>query len=1024
MYMKMKFYALLTTLFLLCASALWAQERTISGTVRDGADRAPVIGANVLIKGTKVGTITDVNGNFKLRIPSDNAVLKVSFIGYQSTETTVGNRSQVEVVLQADAEQLEEVVVTAFGIQQEKKALNYALQEVKAAELTDTRQTNVVNALQGKIAGVTITSSGGAPGANAQIMIRGANSLDGNNQPLFVVDGIPIDNSTSQGGQNRAADINPNDIESLTVLKGPAAAALYGIEGANGAIIIKTKSGKSGQTTVKYNVAYSVDEVGRLAPQQRLFGRGNSGLVNLESFSSWGPMLRPDQQIYENNAYDFFRTGTSINNDISVSGGNENTTFYLSASSVLQQGIVPGTDLDKTSVLLKGNNQVSKTLSVGGSVNYIRTINGRGLSDTYSGGWMGTVMRWPVDHDMSRFEDERGNKLWLFPTLVNEDARTANQSDNPYWTSKYNPVKDITDRFLLNGNINWKPIKGMSVTYRVGRDQGRTRHSKQVSYNSASDGGIPNILRSMDGAIYQEERLSSITTSTLTATYDHTFAEAFRLTALAGHNLDMRHTDILRNYGGPFLNPDLVSINNVARENTTAEQGTARRRVVSAFGDVKLDYKGIAYVGLTARNDWSSTLPVANRSFFYPGVTTGLVFSELLPAETRNVLSFGKLRAAYTQVGKDAPAHRLFPYLTAYQGPGGGFVNYHTAGNPNLKPERTYSKEIGLEMKFFNGRLGFDATYYDQLTVDQIISARITPTTGYIIQTFNGGDISNKGFEIMLTGEPIKTKDFLWDVTFNFSQSKSTLEELPGFVSEYPVAQSQVMGTAAMGSSLRGESLFGVMGYAYERTPEGKLLIGADGYPVRSANKSYLGNRQADFIGGITNTFKYKGLMLSFLVDGSFGGDIMNATRYGMISSGTHRSLEEYRDKAYVFDGVVKQSDGTYVQNTQEVRLDQKFFQTNYVTVGENFIEDVNWVRLRYVSLTYDLPKNLVKRIGMKGLSVNVTGRNLLVATNYSGGDPEVNSTGSNTPGVGTMGIDYYPVPLTKGVTLGLSATF
>ncbi|MEH0158199.1 SusC/RagA family TonB-linked outer membrane protein [Limibacter armeniacum] len=1014
--MKMRKATLFVLLLSLWSMAAWAQERSISGVIKDASDGSPVIGANVLIKGTTKGTITDFDGKFKLNVPSGTQVLTVTFVGYKQQEVQLGNKSIIEVFMELDAEQLEEVVVTAFGVKQEKKSLNYAVQEVNAAELAESQQSNMVNALQGKVAGVQITSSGGMPGASSQILIRGANSLSGNNQPLFVIDGIPVDNSSNDGGVNRAADINSADIESMTILKGPAAAALYGMDGANGAIIITTKSGKAGKTMVSFNSTVAIDQVGKLPEQQNMFTRGSSGLVNSGTTYMWGPMLRPDEMTY-NNADAFFKTGVTYNNNISVSGGNEKTNFYLSANHIAQEGIVPETDYAKTSVLLKGSNKIRDNLTVGGSVNYILTDNTRG-DIGYSGGWLQSLMVWPTTDDMSVYQLPNGEKRWLYPSLVDLEKMVANQSDNPFWRSYNNPVEDQTSRIIANANLNWKPIDNLSVTYRLGRDEYSYEYARTISYLSSSY---------MRGQMERKMLQRSITTSTLTAQYEQKFAQDFRLNVLVGHNLELYKSNSSRMQASNFINPELASINNTNIEDQVAEQGIRRRNRMGVFGDLKLDYKGIAYLGATARNDWSSTLPEANRSFFYPAVSAGFVFGELIPDNP--ILTYGKVHASYAEVGKDAPIQMLYPRLNNYAGVGGGFINYHTAGNPNLKPERTRSKEIGFDMAFLNGRVRLEGAYYDQTSVDQIITARISPVTGYIIQTFNGGTVQNTGYELMLDATVFEQRDFSWNSNVNFSTSESQLIDLPSFVSEFPVSQAQVMGTAAIGSSIREEPLFGVSGTDYMRAEDGRVMINEDGYPIVDTEKRNIGDRMPKYLIGWTNTFKYKDVSLSFLWDFRVGGDIMNATRYSMLAYGQDKMLEEYRREGFVFDGVMvteRDEEGnpvSFEENTKEVVLNQEFFN-DYRTVGTNFMEEVNWARLRYVTLTYNLPKQWLSKVGVKNVQLTATGRNLLLFTNYSGGDPEVNSTGSGTGGVGTMGIDYYPVPLTKGLTFGLNAKF
>ncbi|MEN7550796.1 SusC/RagA family TonB-linked outer membrane protein [Rapidithrix thailandica] len=1001
--MRIKHFLLLLLITGLTSGGIYAQERVISGVILDEMDQGPLVGANIVLKGTTIGTITDAEGKYSLKVPGNIAseVLVVSYIGYKKKEVPIDNRTQINVSLSMDVQELGEVVVTSFGIEQEKKSINYAVQELESKELVEGRQENLVNALQGKIAGVQITSASGAPGASSEILIRGATSLSGNNQPLFVVDGIPIDNSAVEGGGNRAMDINPNDIESLTVLKGPAAAALYGLDAANGAIIITTKKGAAGRVKVDVSSSLSIDKAMRFPEQQGMYSRGTQGLSDLESRYSWGPMFRRDEKVYDNLG-DFFRTGVSHKEDISISGGSEKATFYLSASNFDQKGIIPETDYNRTSILLKGSAQLSEKLQVGASANYIMTKNKRGLSGD-SGGWLLNLMSWPRDDNMSVYENPDGTKRWLIPSLG------TNQSDNPLWTAHNNPVDDNVDRILANAFISYDPFDWMNITYRIGRDRYSQYYSRLVSPNT---GGTP------DGAMRELERQRQITTSTFNISMDKKIGENFRVSLLMGNNVQEDKGRSLTTSGSGFINPSLFSINNM--ETVRAEQYKSLRRVVGVYGDLKIDYKGMAYINFTGRNDWSSTLPKNNNSFFYPSVSAGVIFSEFIGGD-KYFFSFGKLRASYAEVGADTGPYKLSPVLDRSYRKGGKFKNYHTAGNPNLKPETTISKEIGAELKFFHGRLGVDFSLYDTESRDMIITTRITPASGYIIQTFNSGTIVNKGVELMLTGQPLKG-DFNWTIDANISRNTSELKELPSFVSEFPQTYAQLTGTGR-GSSLIGEPVLGVVGAAYKRTEEGRMVIGEDGYPVIDDEKQFIADRTPDWIIGLTNTVEYKNFTLSMLWDFRIGGDVWNVTKNRLVSYGLSKETER-RNTGIVFDGVVEVEEGVYEENTKEVVLTESFYRYNYGAVDENFIEDGSWARLRFLSLGYRLPQNLVSRWGMSDFSINITGRNLLLFTPYSGSDPETSSVGASIGGSGTAGLDYGNVPSTRGLTIGFKASF
>lgn len=995
-------------LLLLAGFNTMAQQRTIvKGKVADVASN-PIIGVNIIVKGTSLGTVTDFDGNYTLEVPNNENTLVFSYIGYETLEENVGSRSVINVTLTESLQELMEITITgAFNIEQEKKAINYAVQEVDSKTIEDSQQPNIVNALQGQVAGAMITG-GGSPGAPSQILLRGGSSVgEGrDNQPLFVVDGIPIDNSSVDLGGNRAMDLNPADVESVTVLKGPSAAALYGLQAANGAIIITTKSGTAGKPVINFGASIAFDRPTRYMPQQKKYQRGTNGLPDIYSTYSWGPTYRRDQTIYDNQE-EFFETGVSQNYNFNVSGGSEKTLMYFSYNLLDQEGIVPTTDYKKHSLMLKGSHKLRDNLTLGASANYITSENSRAFSSS-SGGFMNRVMRWPLTNDMSNYLNPNGTRRFLLPI---DDY--PSQTDNPYWYLENNPTVDDMNRWISQVSLNYKPLDWLSLTYRLGLDRFNFHQKRQRAISTGGNG---------EGSVYELEKDKEILSSDFLIGIDKQFASRFTLTGTLGSSIREDKSRNLAVTGEVLLNEGLYSLNNTERK--TVSSSTGRRNIVGVFGDVKLDYFGIAYLNVTGRNDWSSTLPEKNNSFFYPSVSAGLIFSELIPMEL-NTFSFGKLRASWAQVGYDAPPHSLTPILEPNLTTGGGFKNFHTAGNPNLKPEMTTSKEAGIELHFFNGRLKLDATYYDMLTEDQIITARVSPATGYVIQTFNAGSVSNKGYEVMLSGNPISKANFSWDVNLNMSHNDAVLETLPSHMAEYIQTYGQT--SAGNATSVPGRALFAVSGIDYEYTEDGRKIITEEGYPAKTGSKdNYLGDREPDMILGLTNTFQYKNFNLSFLWDFRVGGQVLNATGQSMIGVGMHEMLEEYRDVKYVFDGVVNigsEENPVYEENTTEVVLNQSYFQTEYSSVGANFLEDADWARLRYVTLSYTLPSNLLSKVGIKRLQLTATGRNLLLFTPYSGMDPEVSSAG-NRGGSGNLGIDYGAIPQMKGLTFGLKASF
>jgi len=932
-----------------------------------------------------------------------------SFLGMEAQSIVVGAQTTIDVQLKSSTQDIEEVVVTALNIKRDKKTLTYNVQDMNAEEISRSKQDNVINALQGNVSGVQITSTGGAPGAASEIILRGATSVDGNNQPLFVVDGVPISNASVSGTTNRAADINPDDIASVSVLKGAAASALYGIEAANGAIIITTKKGKEGKIQVSLNSSFTASQVGDLHDMQDVYTTGTGGIYSDKTFSSWGPVFRRSDVRY-NNLEEFFQTGFASRLGTSVTGGSEKLTFFLSASNLEDKGMVPNTSYGKTSISFKGSAKVSPKLTANASVNLIKTDNTYGIVGT-SGGWLSTAYKWPRRDNMKEYTNTDGSErnIWI-PT--SGDLSTV--TDNPWWTAYHNERYDVVSRNIENINLHYDLIKGLGFDFTVGRDN-YTQHYKAVKeWGSA---GAESFQGAISEFTFESERL----TSTFVAFYDKTFAEKYRLTVLAGHNVQADKTLKTSVEGTQFLNPELLSVNNLKDVKITQSTGT--RRVIGVFGDLKFEYNNMLLLGLTARNDWSSTLPIENRSFFYPSYSFGFIFSEL----TKDVfkpLSFGKARVSFARVGKDAPAHKLTQTLEQYFGLGSGWKNGRFAGNPNLKPELTQELEVGLDLRFFVGRLMLDATYYTRSSIDQIITPRVTPVTGAVMQTVNSGSVENKGIEFLLTGIPIKKQNFEWKVTANAFGNRSKLTKLFGDLVEFPVTYGQVS-LIAYASSALGQPLFSIMGTDYQRTESGDLVVGADGYPVVNSTNQYIGNREPKARFGLTNYFRYKKLGFTILLDGAFSADILNFTSLSLLGSGHNAMLTEYRNKEMVFTGKVLQADGSYLDNTKAVILDYNYFINNYAYVGKNFVETVNWLRARTVSLEYFLPSSITSKIKASEISVNLGANNLFLLTNYSSGDPEVNNAGTNTGGgAGTMGVDNFQVPTARTVTFGFNVKF
>ena len=1026
--MKSKIKSLSFLIIFFVPAFIFSQSHTVEGVITDATNGETIIGASVIIEGTAKGSISDYNGYYKIDVSGyKNPVLKFSYLGYNDYKVKVDGKNRIDVKLEIKSEQLSEVVITALGIKKDKKVLNYAIQEVKSKDLEQSKQENIVNSLNGKIAGVMVTNSSGTPGASSQILIRGANSVSDavNNQPLFVVDGIPIDNSASFNGGNRAMDINSNDIESVTVLKGPTAAALYGLEAANGAIIITTKSGKSGVTNINFSTSLAAEDAVRLPSRQQSYKQGYRGIYDPESRSSWGPLFTPNDTIYDNIG-DFLKTGLKQKYDLSVSTGSEKANVYISSNYLTQEGIFPGEDYSRYGILLKGSAKLNDRITMNLSSNLIRSHNRRGGL-----GRMYNVYNWPLNNNMSEYYYPNGEKKWLIPR---EEGKEWNNPENPYWRAENNPINDYVNHTLTMGSISYDITSHWKAVYRLGTDITNQFYKSIISPGSAGS------LESYQGKITEKDRSFRKTNSTMMLTYNSKIFNDIEISALVGNDIKDEEGKLTIIYGKKYRNPDLNNINNL--EDIKAVQYLTRKRLVGVFADLKFDYKSIVFLGLTGRNDWSSTLPKSNNSFFYPSVSLGVDLSRLLPSD--NILSYAKIRGNWAQVGKDAPPQRLTAVLEPAYTIGGGFNYDYYAGNPNLKPETTESWEVGTDLRFFKGKTRLDFTYYNMRSIDQIIQSRISPASGWIILVFNSGSIQNKGIEFIFKQKLIENKNLTWDISSNISRNVSKLKELPSFVSKYPVTYGQLLNEARP-SSVLGYPLMAIEGTHYLRNENGDLVVNENGYPrigtyltdsegnyvydkdgMRKidAQSVYLGNREPDYIIGITNDLSYKGLSLSFMFDIRVGGDVLNLTKAFMLSRGTDGSLEEHRNQSMVFNGVIETGDGQFEKNEERVILNQTFYNSYYLHAGENFVEDASWTRLRYITLSYNLPQSISKKLNIKNLNFSVTGRNLFLFTKYSGGDPETNYYGSGLGGTGTAGLDYFNVPATRAIEFTLKSSF
>ncbi len=1033
--MKKQLLLLLFSIF-----AVVGYARTVTGTVTQASDGEPLIGVTVQVKGSTTATATDFDGKYSIEVSSDNTVLNFSYIGMKPVSVTVGSKSVLNVKMEENSKMLNEVVVTAMGQTQEKKKLNFAVQALNSDEVMAGQSTNFVNSLQGKVAGVQVSNSGGSANSASQIVVRAISSINNaqSNEPLFVVDGMPI-----RGGASSMADLNPNDIQSMSVLKGAAASALYGQEGANGVILIVTKSGKDGQVTVTANGGWEISKVAKLPKLQNQYIGGSNGFYTTNATGGWGPLMRSDDTYYDN-VDNFLGTGFQQKYDLSVSGGNEKFSAYASANWLDDQGVVPKDYKKRLGVFVKGEWNPSSTVKIMLSTNFMDTKS-RGFGNS-----MSTVYGWAINKDMADYKTLTGYPNWA-NRYDDWDALTYDQqigaTISPYYGRYMDWSQSESQRVIINGQIQYTPIKNLTFTGKVSYDKSnstydswsRPRYDEEKDFNKLDEegnrigltDGQKTLLAERQGTYSFSPSRGERTTAQLLGNYQWDINDNWNLNFFLGGEYSESRS-YSANMGGYnfLLGGDFYSLNNVDPSYLTLGSGSyqialnhTKRNKYGFFGEIRGDYKGMIQLSVTGRIDGSSTLKQCDSSYFYPSFTGGIVFSEIFGWKN-DWFSFGKIRGNYAKVGKDAPANQFSDNYKQWPTfPDGGFGINPIYGVANwLEPEMTKSWEIGTDLRFFNSRTRLDLAYYSTTVDNQIVTVRVSPASGQILQTRNEGSIENYGVELTASQDILTTGDFQWTANVNFSFNRGRVRSLPEEVSEIQGGQyGDVFCSAYLNQSTTALS-----GTDYQRAPDGQILVDENGYPLISPNKqNYVGNREPDFLLGLGSTFTWKDLSLSFLFDGRKGGDVLNYTGRSLFSSGQSDYLSKYRSREYVFNGVVANGDGTYRPNTSKVIIDQQFINNYFYNVSSNFIEDGSYIRLSYVTLSYDFGR-LMRKLGsknpIKGLKASVTGRNLFLWTKYTGADPQVMPTAAN--GTGAMGIDQFNVPSLRSFNFNVNVTF
>lgn len=1051
--------------------SILSAQRTISGTIKDQSGE-PLIGASLLIKGTSTGTISDFDGGYSLTVPEGATTLVVSYTGFSTEEVEIGTQSEIDIVL-AEGVLLNEAIVTALGIERDEKALGYAVQKIDGGELSDARETNIVNSLQGKVAGVQIQGSPSSLGGSSRITIRGSNSFLGNNQPLFVVDGIPIsNNSFSSSGQQRgfggavaydygntAQDIDPESIESMTVLKGAAATALYGQRGANGVILITTKDGGQQKGIgIEVNSSVAFDEVNNLIPHQQQYGGGatnpntthgfNEVIVDGQTFlypsyakdGSWGPKYDPNTQVRHWDSWDpdnretfgetrpwvapgsgyedFFETGQTWNNSIALSGGTDKGSFRLGYSNLSQAGTMPNGELDRNTITINSQYQIHERVKVSVAGNYVRTdASGRNITGYNNGNPMQAFTQWwQTQLDMDRLQDytrsdgtqATWNAIGPIPdadgNLIRFDP-TPKFFDNPYFVRNEYLQEDTRNRFYGNGAVTVNLAEGLDLSGRVGTD----------FYQFSIRQGVP--LQSVETSLYNEtERRFQETNMEAKLSYAKTFGD-FSLNAMAGvnrmHQLNRRTT--VSTNGGLSLD-GFYNISNSAGAPSTSTY-ESERGINSVFGLASFGWKSLVYLDLTARNDWSSTLPIDNNSFFYPSASLSLVLSELPAFDNIGALSFAKVRASYAEVGSDAGVYQLTDVFTPITPNFNGNPRYgvpNARNNPELLPELTSEVEFGIDLRFFQGRLGLDLAYYDRSTENQIFTVPSSAATGYTSRVLNAGEMRNYGFEMQFTAIPIQTKDFSWSVGVNaFRQYNEVVSLAEG------VESINMGGTWAADLRIaQGFPYMGLFGQDYVLNDNGERLVDEDGNYQFTSTREFLGSAIADWTGGFSTRINYKGLFASALMDFQVGGIIHSTSLQWAKYSGMHpetvafNGTEDVRAEGLLLPGV--KADGT----PNDIRVDpQTYYQTFWNRAAPN-VFDASFLKLREVRIGYTIPNTLLSKVGLRDVTVSLFGRNLaILSADLPYLDPQVITGPGNR-----QGLENAQVPSTR--TIGFNLQF
>ncbi len=1058
-------------------TALMAQTVTIQGTVTSADDGMPIPSVAVTVKGTTLGTLTAMDGSYSIVAPTSATQLVFTFVGMKTVTETIGGRTTINVAMETDMLGLDEVVVTALGITREKKALGYAVQEVSGNELANAEETNIVNALQGKAAGVQITRASGAVGSSAQILIRGIKSF-GDNQPLWVVDGTPISNASSGADQwsgvdygNNASDLDPEIIESISILKGANAAALYGSRARNGVVLVTTKRGKVGRIKVSLSNSTSFDQVAWLPTYQNEYGQGVNGseyiwrirsntagsvyegmsyqdYAHAYSFryvngmgggradgtdESWGPRLDAGLKLnqffapydpsltlaenlaqtaapwvsHPNNVRDFFQTGITASSSVSVEGGTENMTARMTYSNVIENGTIPNTDQKRNQINLSTVMNLSDKLKVDVALNYANTSNDNLPGQGYDvqnimqsiGGWFGRQVDMKLlEENWDTFFDNGMPYNW-----------NSNYHNNPYWTVYKNTTSRNRERVFGNATATYQLTDWLNVVARYGMDY-YTEFRKHVTYEGSNDAPFGT-----GGYFNQNNRDNRETNADIFLNFQKDFGALFQVSGNVGGSFRNVKYNYMSLSAAELTVPNFFDISNVNGSPGT-DMYRSEYEQNSVFGSLNLGYASQLYLDFTARNDWSSTLPKEAWSYFYPSASLGWIFTETFGL-TDTPFSFGKLRASWAKVGSDTDPYSL---TAAYSAVTPSYDGNTQFAYPNqlppigLKPEFTTSLEFGLEAKFLDNRIGFDVAYFNNLTNNQIITADISGSSGFTTMKINAGEIESNGVEVQAYGEIIRTKDFSWIATVNWSKQKTVVNSLAEGVTSLVLNSSWSPTTI---EARPGEPFGQIYGIAYQRDEDGNKLLDG-GYEIPTDAPVVCGNTLPDWLGSINNSFRYKQFTGNVLIDAKWGGDIYSVTKwFGDYAGVTQTSVEGgIRENGMIVEGI---DINTNQPNT--VRVSAQSYFSNYWGYTEPGVIDGSYIKLREINLGYDLR---FKNMMVSNLNIGLYARNVAVLYLHSSNDIRIDPETGYGTGTTALGIEQYQLPPVRSMGFKLRVDF